>query len=92
MGIFNTILFAAAALAAVMTIFSTVRAHVTEFAALRVQLTDADTARLVTWGIVETQRGQQNFHPSFGSKVRSRASGPKSQEPWASASLPSLAA
>lgn len=92
MGIFNTILFAAAALAAVMTIFSTLRAHVTEFAALRVQLTDAGTAKLVTWRIVEMQRGQQELQASTGPRVRSRASGPKSQEPWASASLPSLAA
>lgn len=90
MGILSTILFAAAALAAVMTILSTIRVYATEFAALRAQSAHADTAQLIVWRIVETHHGQDDLQTAFEPKVRSRADGPMSQRLWESA--PSLAA
>lgn len=92
MGIFNTILFVAAALAAVMTILSTIRAYAMEFVGLRTQLVSADTARLIVWRIVETQRCQDGLQIAFEPKVRSRISGPMLQGQRVFAPLASLAA
>lgn len=92
MGIFNTILFAIAALAAVMTIFSTIRVYARDFAVVRVQLTNADIAQSIVWRIFDTRPCSQDLQAAPEPKVRSRVSGPMSQDLWALAPLPSLAA
>jgi hypothetical protein len=91
-GIFSTILFAAAALAAVMTILSTIRVYGVEFAGLREQLATADTMQLIVWRAIDMPQYQQNLQAVAEPKVQSRPVGPIVQDLWAPAPLPSLAA
>jgi hypothetical protein len=55
---------------------------------LQVQLTQAETAQLIIWRIVEPHNGRQD---TLEPKVRCQV-GPMVQGRWASAPLPSLAA
>ena len=92
MGIFNTILFSVAALAAVTTILSTTRMYASDFAALRGQIINGSAERLIMWRIVEPQRSMQERDVAIGSRVRSPADREVSHGSWPFVPLPSLAA